>query len=437
MSIELITLLMFGMMLLLLATGLPIVFVLGGLALFFGILMWGSGSMYVVVANANQTMRSNILVAIPLFVFMAFMLEGSGVGEELYKAIHLFMGSLNGGLAASTVLGCTLIAAMSGVSGTGVLLMGIIGIPAMQRRNYDIGLAMGSIMAGSALGVLIPPSVIMIVYALMGELSVGKLFLGGVIPGLLLSFFFVIYILLRCYFNPRLGPALPPEERATWIEKVLALKGVILPILLVVAVLGSIFAGFATPTEAAAVGALGTLILVAFRRKLNLKIIKDTAYRTLKTVAMIMWIIFGATCFATIYQGIGAGELIQNLLKSWPVSKWVILIMIQITWLILGCLMDGLSILMITGPIFIPVANFLGFDPLWFGIVFVVNSEMGYLTPPFGVNLFVMRGIAPEGINMGDIYRCVWPFVTIQAIGLVVVILIPQLATWLPNLIVK
>jgi tripartite ATP-independent transporter DctM subunit len=436
-SIELVTILMFGLMLLLLAAGLPIVFVLGGTAVFFGTLLWGPESMHVVVSNANNTMRASLLVAVPLFVFMAYMLESSGIAEELYAVMHRWMGSLRGGLSAGTVLCCTIVAAMSGISSTGVLLMGIIGLPAMLRRNYDKGLAMGAIMAGGALGPLIPPSVVMIVYALIGELSVGKLFLGGVVPGLLLSFLFVVYILVRCYFNPSLGPALPLEERATWMEKFISLKGVIFPTILVVGVLGSIFAGLATPTEAAAVGAFGSIVSAAVYRRLNWGILRDSAFRTLRTVAMVMWVIFGAKCFATIYQGIGAAELIQNVLRSLPVSKWVILIMIQVTWLILGSLMDALSILMITAPIFIPVANFLGFDALWFGILYAVNTEMGYLTPPFGVNLIIMRGIVPSGITMGDIYRSVWPFITVQAMALILLILFPPLAVWLPNLVFR
>jgi tripartite ATP-independent transporter DctM subunit len=434
-SIELITILMFGLMLLLLAAGLPIVFVLGGTAMFFGICMWGTESVYVVAANANETIHARLLVAVPLFVFMAYMLESSGIAEELYAVMYRWMGPLRGGLSAGTVLCCTVVAAMSGISSTGVLLMGIIGLPAMLRRGYDKSLAMGAIMAGGALGPLIPPSVVMIVYALIAELSVGKLFLGGLLPGLVLSFLFVIYILVRCYFSPHLGPALPLEERASWPEKFIALKGVIFPTLLVIGVLGSIFAGLATPTEAAAVGAFGSMASAAIYKKLNWDILKSSAFRTLGTVAMVMWVIFGAKCFATIYQGIGAAQLIQNVLQSMPVSPWVILIMIQITWLILGSLMDALSILLITAPIFIPVADFLGFDPLWFGILYAVNTEMGYLTPPFGVNLIIMRGIAPAGISMGDIYRSVGPFIGLQAFGLVLLMLFPPLAIWLPNLV--
>jgi tripartite ATP-independent transporter DctM subunit len=426
---------MFGLMLLLLAAGLPICFVLGGTALIFSLLAWGPASVYVVILNVSNMMNSTILVAVPLFVFMAYMLEQAGIADDLYDVMYRWMGSLKGGLAAGTILACTVVAAMSGISTTGVLLMGIIGLPAMLRRNYDKGIAIGSIMAGGALGPLIPPSLVMIIYALVSGQSVGKLFVGCLLPGLLLSCLFIAYIIIKCYLKPEFGPTLPPEERASWFEKFRALKGIILPVLLVIGVLGSIFGGFATPTEAAAVGAFGAIVSSAIYRRLSWHNLKNVAYRSLQTVAMVMWVIYGAGCFTSIYQGLGVSGLIEDLIKSWPVNKWVIIIMIQCTWIVLGCLMDSLSILMVTSPVFLPIAKFLGLDPLWFGVIFAVNSEMGYLTPPFGVNLIVMKGIAPEGITMGDVYKAGLPFVLLQALGLSLVMIFPWLATWLPSLI--
>lgn len=438
MSIELATLLMFVMMLVLLATGLPVAFVLGGTALVFGYALWGPASLHVVAAAASDLIRANLLVAVPLFVFMAFMLEKSGIAEDLYGLMQSWLGGLQGGLAAGTVVGCTFVAAMTGISTTGVLMMGIIGLPAMLRRNYDKSLAMGCIMAGGALGPLIPPSVVLIIYSLLSGESIGKLFMGGVIPGLLLAAIFIIYILIRCFFNPNLGPAPRAEERATWKEKFIALRGIILPIFLVAGVLGSLFLGVATPTEAASVGALGTIISAAIYRRLSLKMLKGVAFQTLKTVSMVMWVIFGAGCFATIYQGIGASELIQNMLRSWPVNKWVILWLIQATWIVLGCLMDAISILMVTAPVFIPIATYLGVDLLWFGVVYAVNTEMGYLTPPFGVNLFVMRAITQDmDITTREIYAAAMPFVGLQFLGLVLVMVFPGLITWLPRLVLK
>jgi tripartite ATP-independent transporter DctM subunit len=438
MSIELATILMFVSMMVLLASGLPVAFVLGGIALLFGYALWGPASLNVVVAAASDLLRANLLVAVPLFVFMAYMLERSGIAEDLYGVMHRWMGGLKGGLAAGTVVGCTFVAAMSGISTTGVLMMGIIGLPAMLRRNYDKHIAMGCIMAGGALGPLIPPSVVLIIYSLLSGQSIGKLFVGGIIPGMLLACFFIIYILVRCFLNPDLGPALPCEERATWKEKFISLRGIILPILIVFGVLGSLFLGVATPTEAASVGALGAMVSAGIYRRLSFKILKSVAFQSLKTVSMVMWVIFGAGCFATIYQGIGASDFIQNMIKGWPVSKWVILCLIQATWIFLGCLMDAISILMVTAPVFIPIATFLEVDLMWFGVLYAVNTEMGYLTPPFGVNLFVMRGVTQDlGITTREIYRAAMPFVCLQFLGLVLVMIFPGLITWLPRMILK
>jgi len=436
-SIELITILMFSSMFLFLVLGLPIVFALGGTAIIWGILLWGPSSTYLISAQAIGFMRTIILIAVPLFIFMACVLERAGIAEDLYSAMLYWMGGLRGGLAAGTVLICTLFAAMSGVSAAGTVTMGIIALPNMLKRKYDKRISMGSIMAGGALGPLIPPSVLLIIWGLFSGVSVGKLFAGGLLPGLLLSALFITYILIRSYFDPSLGPSLPPEERATWREKLVSLRAIILPALLVVSVLGSIFFGITTPTEAAAVGALGALVCAAIYRRLNWQMFKEAAFRTLRITTMILWIMLAATLFVSVYQGMDAPQMIENLLTTIPISKWAILIMMQITWLGLGCLVDSTSIIFITGPVFIPVAVHLGFDPVWFGIVYVVNVEAGYLTPPFGTNLFYMKGIVPKGITMGDIYRSVLPFVMLQVIGLVCVILFPPLATWLPGMLFK
>jgi len=436
-SIELITLLMFGSMFLFLALGLPVAFAVGGTAIIFGIILWGPSSTYLIASKTTGFMRTIILIAVPLFIFMAYVLERAGIAEDLYTAMHRWMGGLNGGLAAGTVLICTLFAAMSGVSAAGTVTMGIIALPNMLKRKYNKTIAIGCVMAGGALGPLIPPSVLLILWSLFSNVSVGKLFAGGLLPGLLLSVLFITYILIRSYLNPSLGPSLPPGERATWREKLVSLRAIILPVLLVFSVLGSIFLGMATPTEAAAVGAFGALICAAIYRRLNWQMFKEAAFRTLKVTSMVLWIMLAAMLFVSVYQGMGAPEIIKNLLTNIPVSKWVILIMMQLTWFALGCFVDSTSILFITGPVFIPVAAHLGFDPLWFGILFAVNVETGYLTPPFGANLFYMKGIVPKGITMGDIYRSVLPFVVLQVIGLICVMLFPSLATWLPGLLFK
>lgn len=420
-------------MFILLALGLPVAFVLGGTATIFAILLWGPGGTFLITARAFSMMRTIILIAAPLFIFMASVMERSGLAEDLYRAMYHWVGRLKGGLAAGTVAICSIIAAMTGIGGTGTVLMGIIALPAMLKRGYDKKIPLGCIMAGGALGPLIPPSLVMIVYGVLAKASIGKLFAGGLFPGLLISSFFIIYILIRCQLNPNLGPSLPPEERATWRQKFVSLKAVVLPLAVIVLVLGSIYGGLATPTEAAAIGAFGVLVCAAIHGKLNREMLKDSAFDTMRITGFIMWILLGANMFAGVYTGLGASKLVQVLLEVLGVGKWGALIFIQATWFILGCFIDSLSILMITAPLFLPLLSLYGYDPIWFGVLYPVNTEMGYLTPPFGVNLFYMKGVAPKEITMGDIYRSVPPFLMLQATGLVVCILFPSIVTWLPS----
>jgi len=436
MDIGLISVFIFFSMLLLLALGLPMAFTLGGLAAVYGFFLWGPQSIHIIYANMNQITREVIMVAVPLFVFMAYMLERSGVAEEIFDTAYKWLGSIKGGLGVAVVFSCTIIAAMSGISTTGVLLMGIIALPAMLQRKYNQRLAMGVVMAGGALGPLIPPSLILIFYSSISGISIGKLFVGGIIPGLLLSSLFTIYILVLCHYKPNVGPALEKDKNISWEEKLNSLKGITIPILLVFSVLGSIFLGIATPTEAASVGALGTIFVAWSKHKLNKEILEESAIRTLKTVGSVMWIIFAAKCFANIYQGLGAYSFIRSIIIGWNVAPWVILLTMQAIWIFLGCLMDTLSILMITSPIFIPLAQSLGIDLLWLGILYVVNTETAYLTPPFGVNLIVMQGIVGRyNIKLGEVYRAVLPFVALQIIALLLAMLFPVLSTWLPSLL--
>lgn len=428
-----VTLVMFGCMFIFLALGLPVGFALGGTAAVFSILLWGPGGTFMVAARAFALTRTVILIAVPLFIFMANMLEGSGIAEALYEMMYQWSGGLKGGLAAGTVAISAIIAAMTGIVGTATVLMGLIALPAMLKRGYDKSIPLGCIMAGGALGPLIPPSVPLIVYGVLVQESVGKLFAGALLPGLLLTAFFVGYILIKCQLNPSLGPALPPEQRANWRNKIVSLRAVMLPVILIFLVLGSIYAGIATPTEAAAVGAFGVLVCAAIHGKLNWKLIKDSAVNTMKITGFIMWILLGAQMFAAVYMGLGAPKLVETLFETVPVGKWGALIIIQVSWLILGCLMDNLSLLMITYPIFLPLISLHGYDPLWFGVLYAVNTEIGYLSPPFGASLFYLKGVAPPEITMGDLYRSIVPFIILQAIGLVVCLLFPPIATWLPS----
>jgi len=433
MSIELITLLLFGALLFFLALGLPLSFVLGGVGVVGCYFLWGGKGLFVAAAQAYGAMGKFTLLAIPLFVFMAMILERAGVAENLYTMMHRWMGPVRGGLAIGTVIICAIFAAMSGISATATVSMGIIALPAMLKRGYNKILAMGVISGGGALGILIPPSVPMIIYATLTGESIGGLFAGGIFPGILLTLIFILYIAIRCFFQPHMGPALPREERASWQEKFVSLKAVALPIGIIIMVLGSIYTGVCTATEAAALGVLGAFISAAVYGKLKRELITEACYRTASLTAMIVWILIGAYCFTSVYTGTGAHELMEKLLLSIPGGRWAIMATIQLVFFILGCLLDPAGIIMICTPVFVPVIKSLGFDPLWFGVLFIMNMEMGYLTPPFGFNLFYMKAIAPPGVTMGDIYRSIIPIVGLQAVALIIVIIFPEIALWFPR----
>ena len=437
MSIELITILLFGALILFLALGLPLAFVLGGVGVVGSYLLWGDRGLYLITTQAYASMGKFTLLAIPLFIFMAMILERAGVADDLYTLMHRWMGPLPGGLAIGTVIICTIFAAMSGISGAATVSMGIIALPAMLSRGYDKTIAMGCISGGGALGILIPPSVPMILYATLTGVSIGGLFAGGIMPGLLLAALFILYIGVRCHFQPNLGPPLPVEDRVSWREKFISLRAVLLPIMIIIMVLGSIYAGVCTATEASALGCVGAIISAVVYRKLNWTLIKESCFRTAALTALIIWILIGAYGFTAVYTGTGAHVLMEHIMMSIPGGRWAILITMQIIFFILGCILDPVGIIMICTPVFVPVITALGFDPLWFGVLFIMNMEMGYLTPPFGFNLFYMKAIVPPGITMGDIYRSIVPFVILQGIGLIIVIIFPEIALWLPKLMVR
>jgi len=432
MSIELLTILFFVSLILFLALGLPLSFVLGGVSMVFIYGTWGPQAFYMVAAQTWGAMNKFTLVAVPLFIFMAMILERSGVANDLYDMMYIWFGPVRGGLAIGTVVICAIFAAMCGISGAAVVSMGTIALPSMLKRNYDKLLALGCINSGGGWGILIPPSVIMILYALISGESVGKLFAGGVFPGLMLLVMVSSYIGIRCYFQPHLGPALPAEERGDWGRKLKAFKAVLLPMIIVLMVLGSIIGGITTPTEAAAMGVLGALISALVYRQLSWRLIEEAALRTLRLTGMIMWILFGAYCFSAAYHGMGAPRLIEDLMTYIPGGPWGTIVFIQIVIFILAMVLDPAGIMMITVPIFLPFVVAHGFDPLWFGILFVINMEIGYMTPPFGFNLFYLKGIVPPSISMGDIYRSVIPFTIVESAGLALVMIFPQIAVWLP-----
>ena len=438
MSIELITILLFISLFTLIFLGLPLAFCLGSVSIIFSYFILGPNSLYLLANRTSGAMFNYVMLAVPLFMFMANILEKSGLADDLYSAFHIWMGPLRGGLAIGTVIICTAMAAMSGVSAAAVLTMGIIAVPAMMKRGYDKSMVLGSTMAGGALGQLIPPSVLMVVYGGMAGVSVGKMFMGGIFPGLVLSGLFILYIAIRCFIQKDLGPALPQEERdkITWAIKFKALRAIILPILLIVSVLGSIFQGIATPTEAAAIGAFGSIICGLIYRRLTWQVFRNACINTLKSSCMVMWIMIGSLLFVSFYFGAGGADFVKSSLLQLQVNRWFIIIGMQVILFILGCLMDPAGIVLLCTPLWIPIIKALGFDPLWFGVLFIVNLEMSYLTPPFGYNLFYMKSIAPKGVTMADIYRSVTPFVFLQAAGLVLCMIFPELITWLPGMMI-
>jgi tripartite ATP-independent transporter DctM subunit len=370
-----------------------------------------------------ENMTSIILLAIPLFIFIGCLLEKSGIADEIFEMIYKWLGPLPGGLAIGTVLICVIFAAMVGIVGAATVTMGLIALPAMLKRNYKTSLAIGCISGGGALGFLIPPSVTMIVYASLSNLSIGKMFLAGIIPGLLLAFLFIAYILIRSLINPALAPPIPVEERVGWGEKFASVKNLVMPFILIFCIMGTIFSGLATPTEAAAVGAVVAMAIVFFRKKTikkSMKVVSDAAESSAFLTSMVMWIIIGTLAFSAVVNTLGLPLLLKDLIDSIGLNPWTVLIVMMFSFFLLGMVMDDLPIIMITVPIYVPLITLLGFDPLWFGILFIVNMQMAYLTPPFG---FVL------------IYKSVWPFIGLQALCLALVMVYPQLVLWLPSFI--
>lgn len=416
-------------------------FTLGGLAVLFGVTLWGDTNVLYLFGQIFTGMMTNfVLVAVPLFIFMGCLMERSGIADMLFGALHSLLGGVKGGLAIAAMIICTLFAASTGIIAASISTMAVLALPAMVNHRYDPKLAVGTIMSGGCLGILIPPSIMLIIYAVTAGESVGKLYAGAIIPGLILSTLYIVYIFVICTLRPQLAPSLPKAERDAipWSKKISqTLVALVPPIGLIVAALGSIISGLATPTEAAGVGALGTIVIAAAYRKLSWKVIKESCLITLQTTSMVMWIVAGALCFAAVLMGLECGKAVEEALLDLGVNRWFVILIMMATLFFLGCIMDWTEIILITVPIFIPIITALGFSPLWFGIVYCVNLQMSFLTPPFGYALFFMRGLAPPGITIYHIYRSVIPFLLLQAAGLIIIILFPQTVLWLPSILFK
>ncbi|WP_299980641.1 TRAP transporter large permease subunit [Desulfobacula sp.] len=437
MNPALIVLLMFFAVIILFVLRTPVAFTLGSVGIVSLYLINGPRFLQMLPPSIFETMTSIILLAIPLFIFIGCILEKSGIADEIFEMIYKWLGPVPGGLAIGTVLICVIFAAMVGIVGAATVTMGLIALPAMLKRDYKPSLAIGCISGGGALGFLIPPSVTMIVYASLSNLSIGKMFLAGIIPGLFLAFLFISYILIRSLINPELAPPVPLEERATWMEKWVSLKNLAMPFILIFSIMGTIFSGAATPTEAAAVGAVVAMGIVIFRMKSLKKamvVVSTAAEKAAFLTSMVLWIIIGCLAFSAVVNTLGLPLLLKDLIDSIGINRWTVLIAMQLSFFLLGMVMDDLPIIMITVPIYVPLVTLLGFDPLWFGILFIVNMQMAYLTPPFGFVLFYMKGVVPPGISMGDIYKSVWPFIGLQALCLIMIMVFPEIVLWLPSL---
>lgn len=427
------TALFFGGLLGFLFLGAPLAFILGGMSAIFLYFTWGTDGFFMVSSQVWSTMGSFTLISIPLFVLMALILERTGVAQALYRMMHLWTGGLRGGLAIGTVVICTIFAAMVGVSGAAVVAMGTIALPAMLERGYDKELALGCINAGGGLGILIPPSVAMIIFSLNTGAPVGELFAAGVMPGILLAGLVVAYIAIRCMIQPELGPALARNQRGNWTERLLSVRSVLLPIIIVLMVLGSILGGVATLTESAAMGVLGAIGSSLVHRTFSFAMLHEALLGTLRITAMIMWIFIGAHVFSTAYTAMGAQDLIMTLVAHLPGGTWGALLAMLAIVFVMGLVLDPIGIMLITLPIFMPIVNQHGIDLIWFGVLFVIMLEVGYMTPPFGFNLFYLRGVAPPEVTMADIYRSVVPYVAVVLVGLGLIALFPVIALWLPG----
>lgn len=433
MSSTAILTIMFVGLIVIMATGLPIAFVLGGFSLFLTLTLWNPDSVVILVLQIFDTMMSEPFLAVPLFILMAAILQRSGVIEDLYRVMELWFGRLRGGLAIGTVIICVLMAAMTGVVGAAVTTMGVLAMPEMLRRKYDASLVAGTICAAGTLGVLIPPSVLTIVYAVVAQVSIGKMLIAGIIPGALLATIYILYILYVAYFKTGRVP-LGAAEPVPVSLKILSLRAVIIPFFLIVVVLGAIFFGITTPTEAAAVGVVGAVVASAIRRRLHWRGLAEASIETLKATSMILWITMGAKAYVAIFTGLGGANALISLIQNLHVSPYMVLAIMMVILIFLGTCLDEIGIILLTVPVFLPITRALGFDDIWFGVLFAITIQIGYISPPFGYSLFYIKATLPKEMGMGVVYRGVFPFMGMQLLALVLCVLYPPMVTWLPSL---
>ncbi len=434
------TILMFLGLLVGIFLGHPLAFVLGGLAVIFGWISWGPSVFFMFVNRIYGVMDNYVLIAIPLFVLMAQFLDLSGVTERLFDTMRYLFRSLRGGIAVTVVIVSTLFGACTGIIGASVVTMGVVALPLMLKYNYNKRLSCGVITAGGSLGILIPPSIMLVVMGQQANLSVGRLFAGAIIPGLILSGLYITYVLIKCYLNPDWAPAISQEELAAVSTRDLVFRTItsVLPTaFLIIGVLGSIFTGMATPTEAAGLGAFLAFLLMVAYRQFSWRNVYKASIETTKITSMVLMILCGAVCFTSVFMGMGGDQVVSALILGFGLGKWGTFLVMMLILFFLGMFIDWIAIVMLVFPIYLPIAEQLGFDKLWFVVAMAVMLQDCFLTPPFGAALFYLRGVAPQEVETSDIYWGAFPFWRLMEVGLIICCIFPKTITWLPSVLIK
>ena len=434
-SYEFIALFMFITMLAMMFTGQRVFGAIGFVAVISALLVWGNGAIEMPYTATWKLFKWYPMLTLPLFIYMGFMISESGIASDLYKMFHVFFGGIKGGLAIGTMFMMVGISAMNGLSVAGMAIGATIALPEMLKRNYDKRMITGVVQAGSSLGILIPPSVVMVLYGMIARQPVSKLWLAGLLPGLLMATLFIIYIYVRCRLQPELGPVLSEKERDIPLkEKLKLLSAGIIPFVIFMSMTGLFLMGIASLVECSAVGALLATLASIYKKRFTRKVLDTTLRKTLGVSCMFMWIILAALCFGAVFDGLGAARAIETLfIERWHLTPWGVLIMMQLSYIFMGMFLDDTAMLVIVAPLYVPLIIALGFDPIWYGVLYTITCQIAYMTPPFGYNLFLMRAMAPKEITLSDIYRSITPFLLVMLLALILVMVFPEIATYLPN----
>ena len=435
MSQDLIAILMFSTMMLMLMTGQRVFGAIGFVAVMAAVFLWGTGGSDIGFSAAMKLMKWYPLLTLPMFIFMGYVLSESKIADDLYRMFHVWMGGLRGGLAIGTIGLMVLISAMNGLSVAGMAIGATIALPELLRRGYDKRMVTGVVQAGSSLGILVPPSVVLVLYAMIARQPVGQLWLAGIIPGLMMAALFIIYIVVRCRLQPELGPALPPEERNMPMnEKLKLLRAGLLPLGIFAAMMVPFINGYTSLVESSAIGAMTAFLAAVLKRRMTKEVFEVSVRQTLGISCMFMWIILAAMGFGAVFDGLGAVKAIDSLFtEQLGLEPWMILILMQLSFIVMGTFLDDTAMLVIVAPLYVPLVGALGFDLVWYGVLYTITTQIAYMTPPFGYNLFLMRAMAPPEIGLTDIYKSIIPFVGVMILALILVMVFPQIALWLPN----